>query len=381
MNRRISIIGIVILILISTYSIAFGEDIVDGVIYNTEKAKVIEIGEPISIGEENFDGYIQEIIVEFLSGERKGDQITVENTLSDNAAYNLIFEQGDKVVLTIETYKDSEGEFIYISDHLRNDYILYLGIIFLAAVLIIGKGQGVRALISLGLTVGSVIFILLPNILKGGNPMVWSVIISIGITVVTILLITGFTRKSAAAIIGISVGVIVAGVISYIIGIKIKLTGLSADDATMLMYIPQGIQFNFQHLLFAGIILGALGAVMDVGVSISSSIDEIYKANENLTRRELFDAGMNVGRDIMGTMINTLILAYTGTSIPLLLLFMAYDSSMLEIINLDTVATEIVRSLSGSIGLILTIPITAVISTFLIKNKEKENREITDKKD
>ncbi len=368
MSKRISIIGIVILILISTYSMAFGEDIVDGVIYNTEKAKVIEIGESISIGEENFDGYIQEIIVEFVSGERKGDQITVENTLSDNAAYNLIFEQGDKVVLTIETYEDSEGEFIYISDHLRNDYILYLGIIFLVAVLIIGKWQGLRALISLALTIGSVIFILLPNILKGGNPMVWSVIISIGITIVTILLITGFTRKSAAAIIGISVGVIVAGVISYIIGVKIKLTGLSADDATMLMYIPQGIQFNFQHLLFAGIILGALGAVMDVGVSIASSLDEIYKANENLTRRELFNAGMNVGRDIMGTMINTLILAYTGTSIPLLLLFMAYDSSMLEIMNLDTVATEIVRSLSGSIGLILTIPITAAIASFLIKS-------------
>lgn len=379
MKRKISIILLVFLIAMATSSISFAGDQVDGVIYNTEKAEVLEVGEPVSLGEESFDGYIQQVKIRFLSGEKKGEEIIVENSLSDNVAYNLIVEENDKVVVTVETYEDSEGEDIYISDHYRNDYIIYLVLGFLLVVLLIGRGQGLRALVSLGLTMGSVVYILLPNILKGRNPMVWSIIISIGVTIVTILLITGLTKKSIAAIVGTSVGVLMAGLISYFIGMKIKLTGLSADDATMLMYIPQGIKFDFQQLLFAGIILGALGAVMDVGMSIASSIDEIYRANSDLTRKELFDAGMNVGRDIMGTMVNTLILAYTGTSIPLLLLFMAYDSSMMEIINLDTIATEIIRSLSGSIGLILTIPITAMISSILIKTGRGNNSEVKDK--
>ena len=140
----------------------------------------------------------------------------------------------------------------------------------------------------------------------------------------------------------------------------------------MLLYIPQGIQFEFKDLLFAGIILGALGAVMDVSVSIASAIEEIYKANRKLSQKELFLSGMNIGKDMMGTMSNTLILAYTGSSIPLLLLFMAYETSIVKIINLDIIATEIVRSLSGSIGLILTIPITAAVSAFLAKRERSE---------
>ena len=110
---------------------------------------------------------------------------------------------------------------------------------------------------------------------------------------------------------------------------------------------------------------------MDVGMSIASSIEEIHNANKNLTKKELFNAGMNVGKDIMGTMTNTLILAYTGSSIPLLLLFMGYETSMIKIMNLDIIATEIVRSLSGSIGLVLTIPLTALIATALIKREGK----------
>ncbi len=155
-------------------------------------------------------------------------------------------------------------------------------------------------------------------------------LISIAITIVTIFVIGGINSKSIAAIIGTSSGVLIAGIIAYIVGSQVRLTGLSAEEATMLMYIPQGIDFDFRSLLFSGIILGALGAIMDVGMSISSSIEEIHNANQSLTTKELFNAGMNVGKDIMGTMTNTLILAYTGSSIPLLLLFMAYETSMIK---------------------------------------------------
>jgi uncharacterized membrane protein len=142
----------------------------------------------------------------------------------------------------------------------------------------------------------------------------------------------------------------------------------------MLTYIPQAVTFDFKGLLFSGIILGSLGAVMDIGMSIASSIEEIHRVNPSLTRKELFSSGMNVGQDVMGTMTNTLILAYTGSSIPLLLLFMAYETSFVKILNLDIIATEVIRSLTGSIGLVVAIPITALASSFFIKKGKKEDK-------
>ena len=209
-------------------------------------------------------------------------------------------------------------------------------------------------------------------ILKGANPIPITILISIVVTILTMFIVGGINKKSIAAVVGTSGGVLVAGIIAYYIGSQVKLTGLSSEEATMLMYIPQEVNFDFRGLLFSGIILGSLGAVMDVGMSIASSMDEIHKANPNLTRKELFKSGMNVGKDVMGTMTNTLILAYTGSSIPVLLLFMAYETSIAKILNLDVIATEAIRSLAGSIGLVLTIPLTALVSSTLIKNSSSK---------
>lgn len=355
-----------LVIIIFSSGIVYGEELEED-LYLTEKAKVLEIIEIEEVGEDNFNGQIQHVEVEILSGKYKGQRFHVENGLSDNVAYNILVEKGDKVVVVIGEEGMSGEIEVFISDYSRGDYLLYLTLIFAALILLVGRAKGIRALISLTLTMGSIVYILLPSILKGADPIPISIAISIGVTIVTIFLVGGVNSKSISAIIGTSIGVIIAGIISYIIGSKINLTGLSAEEATMLMFIPQEISFNFRNLLFSGIILGALGAVMDVGMSVSSSIDEIYKANNELTTKQLFDSGMNVGKDVMGTMTNTLILAYAGTSIPLLLLFMAYETSIIKIMNMDIIATEIVRSLSGSIGLILTIPITAIIASTLIK--------------
>ena len=355
-----------LMIIIFSSGIIYGEELEENP-YLTEKAKVLEIIEIEEVGEDNFNGQIQHVEVEILSGKHKGQRFHVENGLSENVAYNILVEKGDKVVVVIEEDGMSGEIEVFISDYSRGDYLLYLTLIFAALILLVGRAKGIRALISLTLTMGSIVYILLPSMLKGADPVPISIAISIGVTIVTIFLVGGINSKSVSAIIGTSIGVIIAGIISYIIGSKINLTGLSAEEATMLMFIPQEISFNFRNLLFSGIILGALGAVMDVGMSVSSSIDEIYKANNELTTKQLFDSGMNVGKDVMGTMTNTLILAYAGTSIPLLLLFMAYETSIIKIMNMDIIATEIVRSLSGSIGLILTIPITAIIASTLIK--------------
>jgi uncharacterized membrane protein len=332
----------------------------------TVKGTVLEASEVVERPEDFFTA--QNVTIRVDSGKFKGDVKEIENVLSDHAYYDIIVEEGQKVSLMIEEYPDG-GYNVYISDYYRIDSIVYLLGAFILLVVAIGRVKGIKSLISLGVTVSAVLFVMLPLILRGVNPILVSVITAVLVTVVTIFLVAGINHKSISAIAGTSIGVIAAGVISYVVGNQANLSGLSAEEATMLMYIPQGIQFNYRHLLFAGIIMGALGAAMDVGISIASAIDEIHKANPRLSSRRLFRSGMNVGKDVMGTMVNTLILAYTGTSIPMLLLFMAYETELSKVFNLDVIATEIVRSLSGSIGLILTIPITAIIASYYAKDK------------
>lgn len=368
-------IGLVLIIMIFSMGAVLAENSepIAEVSFLTEKARVLEVGPLVETGGEFYKGQVQAVTLEITSGDYKGEIFEVDNNLAENVAYNIIVEEGDKIVVSIAEGGLSGGPDVNIADHYRGDYLLYLSLIFIVLIIIIGRLKGLRALVSLIITIAAILYILLPAILKGINPVPVSIGIAIAVTIITIFLIGGISQKSVAAIIGTSIGVLVAGLISYLVGSQINLTGMSADEATILLYIPQEITFDFRNLLFAGIILGALGAIMDVGMSIASSIDEIYKANNQLSVKELFDSGMNVGKDIMGTMINTLILAYAGTSIPLLLVFMAYETSMTKIINMDIIATEIVRSLSGSIGLILTIPITALIASILIRGaKEKD---------
>jgi len=153
-------------------------------------------------------------------------------------------------------------------------------------------------------------------------------------------------------------------------GSAARLTGFGTEEAAMLLYIPQEIQFDFRGLLFSGMIIGALGAVMDVAMSIASAMDEVTLARPRITHDVLLRSGLRVGRNIMGTMSNTLILAYAGGSIPLLLLFAAYGTPMIQIVNFDHIATEVVKAFAGSIGLIAAIPITAVSGSRLLKPAE-----------
>lgn len=335
----------------------------------TERGTVLEASE---IRDSEYEYFrVQDVLIRIDSGSHKGEEIMVKNELSDHQYYDIIVSKGQRVLLMIEEYPNGDYN-VYIADYYRTNQLIYLVLAFMLFVIAIGGIKGVKSLISLGVTISAILFVMLPLMLRGVNPILVSVVTAVLVTVITIILVSGINHKSFAAITGTSIGVIIAGVIAFYIGNKAYLSGLSAEEATMLMYIPQGVEFNFRHLLFSGIIMGALGAAMDVGISIASSIDEINKANPKLSRARLFRSGMNVGKDVMGTMVNTLILAYTGSSIPMLLLFMAYETELSKVFNLDVVATEVVRSMAGSIGLILTIPITAFIASYLIKEKKKD---------
>ncbi len=341
------------------------------------KAKVLEV----KYLEDNSDNMIftEKMIVkiQILNGEYKGKQFEVDHNLTGNFVYDIDVKSGDKVLVIVEKAEDGNIE-VSIAEHLRSTHVYIVIGVFIALLLIIGKMKGLKTVITLILTIFLILKGLIPGLLAGYNPIILTIAIAFIITVITILTVSGINKKSYAAIIGVLGGVFVAGLIAYMIGTKIKLTGLSSEEAMMLIYIPQAVKFDFKGLLFAGIIMGALGAVMDVGMSIASSMEEVKNANPTIATKTLIKSGMNVGKDIMGTMSNTLILAYTGSSIPLLLLFTAYGEDFTKIINLDIIATEIIRALAGSIGLVLCVPITALVAGILTEKSKTQEKIIDD---
>lgn len=315
---------------------------------------------------------VQTLKVKILSGKYKGELKEVENNIDATLAQNIILKKGDNIILSVNEF-DGDVHF-NVSDMKRDNYVYYMLGIFALLVIIVGRFKGFKSLVTLAITLYAIIGILLPLIIKGKDPILLSIIIGIVVTFITIFIVAGINKKALSAVIGTSVGVIIAGIIALIIGYLAHLSGLGTSEAQMLMNIPQKTNFNYQGLLFASILLGTLGAVMDVAISIASSITEVYEANPLKSIKELFISGMNIGKDVMGTMTNTLILAYVGSSMPLLLLLSAYQRPIKDIINMDIIATEIIRSVTGTIGLISCIPITAIISALLCKKVLKKSK-------
>jgi len=376
------LITIIILIFpISAFSDSEFPEVEDDVQIETARGKVLEVitrEEDVAEFESgNIDFVTQLVKVKVLNGEYKGQDYITENVLSGNIGYDIKVKKGDQVLLIMEIDENGLSN-VVISDYIRDKYLFYLIIAFILLLIIVGGIKGVKSVLSLSITTITIVKVMMPLILKGYSPVIVAILSATIITILTFIIIAGINIKSISAIVGTIGGVMFAGILAYIIGNAVKLTGLSSEEANMLMYIPQNISFDFGGLLFAGIIIGTLGAVMDVGMSISSAMYELKTVHPEISPRDLIRSGLNIGKDVMGTMSNTLILAYTGSSIPLLLLFMAYETSLIKILNLDLIATEVVRALVGSIGIIIAIPVTAFSTGIIlkyIKTSQKKERE------
>lgn len=299
-----------------------------------------------------------------LSGPYKGSELNSVHYYNGDPYYDILVEPGDQVVLSLDVQEDQLVA-AHISDLYRAPYLWFLMILFMLAILWIGKAQGVKTILSLLLTGLGIIYILMPAILAGKNPVTVTIFVCTGVTIITHMLITGFTKKSIAAISGTSFGIIIGGFLAKNVITWAHISGLSSEESRMFFYSYGDGTLDVTGLLFAGIVIGALGAVMDVAMSIASAMLEIHDTDPSLKGRALVKKGMNVGRDIIGTMANTLILANTGSALPLMLLIQANKVPYLKYINLDMIATELIRSLTGSIGLFLAVPFTAVISAAL----------------
>lgn len=341
-----------------------------GLVEETIRAEVLEVRH-LSEHDPGLEMVIErtELEVELLEGRFAGRVLEVESPTTGNPAFDIDFKAGDRILVLAEI----QGEDIvaaHATDLVRDRWLYMIMGFFLLLLVVVGGIQGVKTIITLGITGIAIGTVLLPLLLKGYNPIGVTVAVSAGVVAVTFLIIAGAGRKTLAAVIGTTGGVVVAGVLAMIVGGLARLSGFGGEeDAIGLLYIPQGIELDIRGLLFAGIIIGALGAVMDVGMSIASAMEEVKRVNPLIGMRDLIRSGMNVGRDVMGTMSNTLILAYTGSTIPMLLLFMAYDTPFLKVINLELIATEVIRAMAGSIGLILAIPVTALASGLLMTQR------------
>ncbi len=324
-----------------------------------------ESGSPLE--EAGYESQAYFVDVRVTSGPHKGQTMNVYHLTSGTEAYDIFVEPGDKVLLQATADENGELVDIYITSHVRDTGLYFAVGLFVLLVLLLGGKSGLKSLLGLAFTAGLIVFVYLPLLLQGKPPVQLAVAVSAIAVVVTMLIVAGVSKKTLAGILGTVGGVVVAGVLAVLFGRFSHLTGFADHEAQMLLYIPQGINFDYQGLLFGGMVIGALGAVMDVGMSIASTLFEMRQLRPDLSPWQLFRSGMNIGRDIMGTMTNTLILAYTGSSTSMLLLFLAYDMPLEQIMNLDLIATEMIRALTGSIGLVSAIPLTAAAAAWLCR--------------
>ena len=314
----------------------------------------------------------QEIEVRLVSGEYQGETIIAKNSLSGTKGMDIELKPGDRVIV-YSAVQDNVIQESYIAERVRAPFLKYFVLFFALVLVAVGGVQGIKALVGLGFTMAGIYYILLPALLKGYAPLPITIAVLIGVTFFTMVVIAGFSRKAAAATLGTLGGLLVAGFLAVLVGDLAALQGLGTEEERILSMVD--LPLDMRGLLFAGILIGAVGAVMDVAMSISSAIEEVHIANPDLGSWELVRSGMRVGRDIMGTMANTLILAYTGGSLPFLLLYLAYELPPAMIVNSELIGAEVIRALAGSIGLIVSVPITAVIAGLLNRSNIGEGYE------
>ena len=295
-------------------------------------------------------------------GGYKGEVVQVSFMPIKFSQFDFTPEIGKTLIISVE--KIDNNIYPTIVGISRKNHLLVLFLIFFGLLLIFGRKQGLLSIIALALSGLILFFFLIPMVLKGHNVLVFTVLSAVAIVSISFVVLCGITRKSLASILGTVGGIISAVIISELFCRLSGITGSVSEEAYQLV-CENGVEIDFAGLFISGIIIGTIGVVMDVSMSITSTIFEFKNHSPKIQKKQLISCGLNVGKDIMATMINTLILAYVGTSMPLLFVFFSNASSLKYVISTELVAGEIIRSLCGSIGLILTVPLTSLIASYL----------------
>ena len=331
-----------------------------------EKATVVEVLKD-NIQEDGSRVGDQVVLLQMETGPQKGQ------ILEANSPNGLLFGTACKPGLEVITISSVVGQLhvttVYNVDRSMPIYIFIA--IFLISLCIIGGKKGVKSAIALIFSFICFVFVFFPMIMKGTSPSLAAIFTATIVTAMTICLINGFTIKALSAILATFFGLLIAGLTADIFGYFTSLSGYNVSNIEALLFIGQNTLIDVGQLLFAGVLFAS--AVMDIAMDVSSAVQELHVKNPALTPKELFKSGMNVGRDIMGTMSTTLILAFFGGSLGVWVLDYVYDLPYLQLINSNSIGIEIMQGISGSFGVILTVPIVALFSAWLphyLENKK-----------
>ena len=311
----------------------------------------------------------QYLELEILSGPYKGAVLEAINYLTAYA--NVDCSLGTRVIVRLDVDDNGDPYVVSIPNYDRGIVLVGMLVVFALLLILIGGKKGVMALLGLAYTLAGIWFLLIPMVLKGAPSIPSAIFIAALTAAASLLMLTGFSRKTLCAGLGCVCGVAAAGLFAWIVGIITPIGGFNMSEAEELVLRAYDSPLEIRGLLVSGILIAALGAVMDVAMSISSACHELRVVDPEITSGRLFRSGMNIGRDAMGTMANTLILAFAGASFNMLLLFQVYHYPLIQIINSDTMAIELIQSVAGSVGIILTVPLVSLFASLLLGKKKK----------
>jgi uncharacterized membrane protein len=335
--------------------------------FKSEVIEVMKIEEKIREDGTKFKQ--QDLKLLGLEGAWKNKEIIYKGISDIEVANANFYKVGDKVY--VEGHTDESGQAVfYVVDFVRSGYLYILFIIFVLAVLLVGRSKGLKALISLFLSFVVIIKFILPQILNGRDPFLISLIGGLVILGIIIYLTEGFKRKSHIAVLSVLISLSATLILSVIFTTLTKLSGLAQEEAAFLIGVGN-VEINFQGLLLAGFIIGAIGVLDDIIIGQIEAVEQIREANPSLSTKKVFKLAYKIGNTHLGAIVNTLFLTYAGAALPLLLLFIINQNSGLtfnRLINTEIVSTEIVRTLVGSIGVILSMPIATFLASIKLKD-------------
>ncbi len=332
----------------------------------TFRGEVVEI---VSKEEKDIPGtdtkHIYQVIkANVLSGPKKGETIQIENDY-------LELRVGQKFYFNYNVYVDG-SESYGVTNVDRRAGLIFLVLIFIFAVIYFGGWQGMRSLLALFGSFFAIFYVLMPGLINGWNPLLASFAVASVILFVAIFFTHGWNRESSIAYGGTMLAVLLTSLFSIFAVYITSLTGITADEAVYLNFNTSGT-LDFTGLLLGAIIIGVLGVLDDIAVTQSAVVSELYDSNPNMPRKEVYSRAMRIGREHVGALVNTLVLAYTGASLPVLLYLKTSDLSFETIINLEVFTTEIVRAIVGSLGLILTVPIVTILASIYLKGHKSNH--------
>ena len=312
----------------------------------------------------------QVVVVEILEGKSTGKRVEIDNYLT--AAHNVEVAIGSKVIISADE-PDGIDSYYTVYNFDRGLGMIIFTCVLLLVIIAIGRGKGVKAILGLAYTLYLVIFLLLPTVFSGYSPVLMIIICVALSTIVTLMLLNGASKKTYSAIVATVLGVVLSAGGFYLMSLVLKVNGFSVDEAESLVLINQATGLSIKDILFAGILISSLGAIMDVGMSIVSALSELFHHQPNLTQKQIFDSGIEIGKDMIGTMTNTLILAFTGSAFVSLLVLFSYNVDIKQLLSSNYIAIEFAQGIAGTLGIVLTVPIASFISAWALTNKKSNN--------